>query len=206
MATDTTNTQENKELDYIKTFKDKNDHYGILTEDHLDILNDKQVFNLPLYESPASADKYGMYANGLVEYTLRVTGMMFRMNKNIDEKNSLSSRSIIKTGFLHAIGRTGMFIPNDSKWHIEKLGKYYKFADNNVTLKTSERTLFIIQKHLKGVDLEVDEYQAIINFDKTDEAYLQNHAEILTHLLRSAVSLTIAEMRKEHEVMMNVNK
>ena len=77
-------------------------------------------------------------------------------------------KSLWKVALLHNIGTIGsteedMFLPQDSEWHIEKLGLLYK---RNQSLKTTntERTLQFLSKY--GVELSEEEFFAILSVDK----------------------------------------
>ena len=71
---------------------------------------------------------------------------------------------MITVSLFHAIGKVGdlendLFVPEDSKWHQEKLGQFYKYNENLDKSTTPDRTLYLLQHF--GVTLTHDEYYAI---------------------------------------------
>jgi hypothetical protein len=82
--------------------------------------------------------------------------------------------------------------PNDSQWHIDKLGQIYKFNTDIPAMKVAERSLFLLQNW--GVRVTLNEHLAISLhdglYDDSNKFYLmsgmketrlRNHLPILIH-------------------------
>jgi hypothetical protein len=77
--------------------------------------------------------------------------------------------------------------PNDSKWHVDKLGQIYKFNTDIPAMKVPERSLFLLQEI--GCKLSQSEYIAIkIHdglYDDSNKFYFmssQKETRLRTHL------------------------
>ena len=139
-------------------------------EKFLKILSDENINNLieSLGEriimcpsSPRVSD-VGCYPGGLVEHSLDVAIAMKKINESLDL--GVSTKSILKIGLLHEIGKIGdenteLFINQDSDWHREKLGQNYKYNDDISKMTSSHRTLYLLQKF--NVSLSRDEWISI---------------------------------------------
>ena len=104
----------------------------------------------------------GCYPGGLVEKSLETTSKMKTIASALDIE--VETRSILKVGLLHEIGKVGtleedLFVEQDSSWHREKLGQFYKYNENLDKSTTPDRTLYLLQHF--GVTLTHDEYYAI---------------------------------------------
>jgi hypothetical protein len=118
--------------------------------------------------SPSNAQKdlFGCYNGGMIQNTLDILDAMRKLD--IVGGKLADQKSIYKVALLHNIGTVGsteedMFLPQDSEWHIEKLGHIYK---RNQALKNSsiERTFQFLFKY--GVELSMEEFNAILSVDK----------------------------------------
>jgi hypothetical protein len=106
----------------------------------------------------------GCRPGGLVEYLLETTMMMKKLNIESILGESLSDSKILKVGLLHEVGKVGdltsnLFVEQESDWHRDKLGEYYKYNEECRKMSTSHRTLFLLQHF--GVNLSADEWLAI---------------------------------------------
>ena len=104
----------------------------------------------------------GCYAGGLVENLLETTSKMRKLSAAFDL--NIETSSILKVGLLHEIGKVGtveedLFVEQDSSWHREKLGQFYKYNDEISKSTTPDRTLFLLQNF--GITLTLDEFYAI---------------------------------------------
>jgi len=104
----------------------------------------------------------GCYRGGLVEKSLQIASYMRKLNTVYDM--NISTASIIKTGLLHDIGRIGdleddLLIDQDSSWHREKLGQFFKYNEDVEKMSVSHRTLWLLQHF--GIALDRDEWVAI---------------------------------------------
>ena len=104
-----------------------------LSDNSLDSLIDFLGERLVMCPASFREDQYGAYPGGMIEYALKVSASMRILNKSMDLNLSVSS--ILKVGLLHDIGKVGSieedyFVNQDSDWHREKLGQFYKFNDS----------------------------------------------------------------------------
>ena len=104
----------------------------------------------------------GCYAGGLIENALETTSKMRKIASSFDL--DINTGSILKVGLLHEIGKVGtleddLFIEQDSSWHREKLGQFYKYNENVPKSTIPDRTLYLLQHF--GITLTNDEFYAI---------------------------------------------
>lgn len=104
----------------------------------------------------------GCYAGGLVENALETTSKMRKLAASFDL--DINTGSILKVGLLHEIGKVGtlendLFVEQDSSWHREKLGQFYKYNENVSKSTIPDRTLCLLQHF--GITLTNDEFYAI---------------------------------------------
>ena len=117
---------------------------------------------LVLAPSAPRSDQSGCFPGGLIDHTLRVTAKMRNLSKLYGK--DLDTASILKVGLLHDLGKAGdlesdLFINQDSDWHREKLGQFYKYNEDLEKMSVSHRTLYLLQHF--GVELSRDEWLAI---------------------------------------------
>ena len=149
---------------------------------------------------PASPrkDQYGAYPGGMVEHVLRVTATMRTLARALELGNDPPSpASILKVGLLHDLGKVGdlekdYFVDQDSSWHREKLGQFYKFNEDLNKMSVSHRTLYLLQYF--GVSLTNDEWLAIqlaqgSHFE--ENRFYVGHEPTLAMLLQQAKAMTI---------------
>ena len=152
---------------------------------------------------PASAKNWhhSAFAGGYIDHVLRVFdcanklyGVWEDMGGNI---NTYTKEEMHFAAIFHALGKMGQqqgeyYQPNDSKWHIDKLGQTYKFNTDIPAMKVSERSLFLLQEI--GCKLSQNEYIAIKLYDglhddsnkfyfisNQKETRLRTHLPILLH-------------------------
>ena len=118
--------------------------------------------------SPANAqkDEYGCFNGGMIQNTLEILQAMRKMD--IVAGKLADQKSLYKVALLHNLGTIGstekdMFLPQDSEWHIEKLGLLYK-RNQGFNTSNTERTIQFLFQH--GVHLTEEEYFAILSVDK----------------------------------------
>jgi len=104
----------------------------------------------------------GCEPGGLINYHLGVTDVMRKVSAAVGD--GCSTKSILKVGLLHEIGKVGdevnnLFLDQDSSWHREKLGQLYKYNEQVQKMPVAQRTLYLLQRC--GVNLTLDEWIAI---------------------------------------------
>ena len=150
-----------------------------------------------LVTCPASPrnDQYGCYPGGVIEHALEVTALMRTLAKAYSLKIPIAS--ILKVGLLHEVGKVGdleldYFVEQDSDWHRDKLGQYYKYNEELNKMSVSHRTLFLLQQF--GVKLTKDEWLAIqlaagSHFE--ENRFYVNHEPSLALILQQAKQAVI---------------
>ena len=171
-------------------FDKTNETYSILTKELLDYLGED------LYSSPASnmESMYNAFPGGLVDYILRVTKYGINLNDILPDNQKVDKSSIIKVCFLHQLGKVRLYKFCESEWHRKNQGKMYEFNEDLVSMRVSERSAYYTMKF--GVDLTEEEYQSIVNYDKTDDDKQSKwYGSTLSTILRMANELAIIECK-----------
>ena len=124
----------------------------------LDALGERNV----MCPATPRTEQYNCEPGGLVQHSLDTTIMMRTLNKSLGF--DLPVASILKVGLLHDIGKVGdlendYFVEQDSDWHREKLGQYYKYNEDLQKMSVSHRTLYTLQHF--GVSLTTEEWLSI---------------------------------------------
>ena len=177
--------QTNKDL-FQKTIK----AYELFTPELEEFLGED------LYMSPSSTTiaMYGAFPGGLVNHLLSVTKFANTINKGMLECHSIEQKDLVKTCFLHQIGKVKLFKFNESEWHRTNLGKMYEYDEEVVSMTVGERSVFYAMKN--GVDLTEEQTQAILNWDKgNDDKSSKYHTEPLGVILRAANDIAILEQK-----------
>jgi hypothetical protein len=182
--------QSNFELFYKLSQKDKDraDLYSFFIE----ALGDR------LAMCPYSGrEEYGWATpGGLIEYTLCVLNNIRRENDAY--KLNLSVDAMITVSLFHAIGKVGdlendLFVPEDSKWHQEKLGQFYKYNEKIGKMTVEHRSTWLLSQI--GAKLTREEYLAIMlssgSLNEESKFYL-NSQPILSIALNNAIRMTVA--------------
>ena len=107
----------------------------------------------------------GCEPGGMIKMSLKTAKQATRLMEAYDMPAEMK-KSVVKVALLHDIGKVGdlkydWLTPQDSSWHREKQGMYYKFfeADDIQRMSISHRTLYLLQHF--GVKLSQDEWLAI---------------------------------------------
>jgi len=119
---------------------------------------------------PASSRKefHAAYPGGLVEHSLRVLSNAMKLVKTYGWE--VSKESLIIGCLFHDIGKVGLanddgtvtdyYVPQDSEWHREKLGEFYKHNKDMQYMSTPQRSVNMCQAF--GLKLKTDEYLSIL--------------------------------------------
>ena len=170
---------------YISTATDKDN--GFMTPELQDLLG------LDLMKAPASTalHLHNAFEGGLVDHILRVMKFAYKINLAMLPKQQVSMKSLIKVVYLHQIGKVGLYVPQTNQWYIDKRGETYKFNDDISSMRIGERSVYYTLK--SGVKLTDDEYIAIINHDKVEDAMAEWHNSDVGEILKAARKLAIIE-------------
>ena len=164
--------------------------YGVLSDSLLEFLGDD------LFVAPASTslDMYGAYPGGLLEHIFVASKYAVKVNSILPEKLQQDVSSILKCTILSQIGKVFLFVPNESEWHRNKLGKMYEFNEKLISMKVGERSAYYCSKY--GVDLTEEEYQTILNSDKgDDDLQAKYHSTPLAQIVKQGFELAIFEQK-----------
>ena len=171
-----------------------------LSDDSLNKLLDDLGERLVMCPSSPREDQYGAYPGGLIEHSLKVCATMRTLNKSLEFE--LPVASILKVGLLHDLGKLGdlekdYFVNQDSDWHREKLGQFYKFNEDLNKMSVSHRTLYLLQHF--GITLTNDEWLAIqlapgSHFE--ENRFYVGHEPSLALLLQQAKAVTIHRSKR----------
>jgi 23S rRNA maturation-related 3'-5' exoribonuclease YhaM len=161
--------------------------YGFMTEDLQNTLGTAFI------GAPASTrtDLHNAYEGGLVLHLLTVTKYAVSLKAIVPNGEAISMESLIKVCCLHQIGKANLYVPNTSKWHNDR-GMMYEFNDGLVSMHVGERSAHMAMS--AGIELSEDEFQAIVNHDKSDDdKQAKYHSNTLAVILRQANELAIME-------------
>ena len=144
--------------------------------------------------APASSreDYHSCYPGGLLVHSLNVTKTLKRLAKVLCP-GKYPDDVLAFVGLFHDLGKAGdgvheYYVPNPSQWHREKLGKMYEVNKECMPGPTSERGLYILQKH--GIKLETEEYLAI---RLNDGAYAEENRPYLMQEPQLALLVHMAD-------------
>jgi hypothetical protein len=149
-----------------------------------------------LYSAPASnmESMYNSFPGGLIDYILSVTKYGINLNDILPESQRVDKKSLIKVCFLHQLGKVKLYKFCESEWHRKNQGKMYDFNEELVSMKVGERSAYYSLRY--GVELSDEEYQSILNYDKTDDDKQSKwYGSTLSTLLRLANELAIIECK-----------
>jgi hypothetical protein len=152
---------------------------------------------------PASSKNWyhSAFAGGYTDHVLRVYDCA---NKLYDiwvemggDTSTYTREEMHFAALFHDLGKMGQqegefYVPNDSQWHVEKLGQTYKFNTDIPSMKVPERTLFLLQEigckvtqnefiTIKIHDGLYDESNKFYLMSGQKETRLRNHLPLLMH-------------------------
>ena len=171
-----------------QTFLEKNELYGILTDELLKYLGED------LFTAPASTMEslYNAFPGGLIDHILKTTKYAIGINRLLPQGMEVEAQSIVKVCFLHQIGKTNLYKWCESEWHRKNQGKMYEFNEELISMRIGERSVYYAMKY--GVTLTEEEYQSIVNYDKSDDDKQSKwYGSTLSIILRQANELAIIE-------------
>ena len=182
-----------------------------VTEIKTNISKDRTDILIPFLEKykermmmmPASSKNWhhSAFAGGYVDHVLRVYDCANELYKTWNKMGGdISTYTVEEMHFValfHDLGKMGQqegeyYQPNDSQWHVDKLGQIYKFNTDIPAMKIPERSLFLLQEI--GCKVTQNEYIGIkIHdglYDESNKFYfmsgmketkLRSHLPLLMH-------------------------
>ena len=176
-----------------QTFLEKNELYSILTDELVKYLGED------LFTAPASTMKslHNAFPGGLVDHILKTTKYAIGINRLLPQGIEVDAQSIVKVCFLHQIGKTYLYKWCESEWHRNNQGKMYDFNEELTSMKVGERSVYYAMKY--GVTLTEEEYQSIVNYDKSDDDKQSKwYGSTLSTILKQANELAIIEEKNNN--------
>lgn len=130
------------------------------------------------FTAPASSreEYHGCYPGGLCQHSLNVVANLRSLSAALCP-GQFDGPTLIFVGLFHDFGKVGdgveeYYVPNPSDWHRNK-GMLYEINKKCIYMPTSERGLYVLQKHC--IELNHEEYLAIrLNdgqYDETNKSY-----------------------------------
>ena len=106
---------------------------------------------------PASSKNWhhSAFAGGYCDHVLRVldcaNALYTVWNNKGGDMDTYTIEEMRFAALFHDLGKMGQqegeyYQPNDSQWHVDKLGQIYKFNTDIPAMKVPERSLFILQE------------------------------------------------------------
>lgn len=169
-------------------FKKTNLKYGVFNNELEEFLGEA------FYYAPATStiDMYGAYPGGLLHHLIRSCNYAIKTNELLPEKLRVNPNEIVRSLFLSQIGKVFMFELNKNEWEIKNRGMIYTFVEDDLKMKTGEKTLFYLMKY--NVDLTQNEYHAIVSLDKMEDDKINKMTpSTLTQILKIGFNLAIME-------------
>ena len=99
----------------VKKFEEVNGKYEFFTKGLLDFLGQDYFL------APASPmrDMNNAFPGGLLDHTIKVAKYAVYLNNSLPESMREPLESVLKVSFLSEIGKTFLFKPCTSEWHIK---------------------------------------------------------------------------------------
>jgi hypothetical protein len=139
--------------------------------------------------APASgtAHFHNCFIGGYVEHVLHITKIsrrLFEMFKEFGAHIDYTEEEVIFAALHHDLGKVGdlendYYVPNDSKWHIENQGKYYKRGKDLNFMTVTDRAIYLLNHF--GVTMSENEYLALRltdgMYEEANKTYLMQYLE-----------------------------
>jgi hypothetical protein len=166
-----------------------NDHAGI------DRLEAELGERLALSPRDTHPEKGG-YPGGLINFALTTAkyGGLF--------KTVVDAKKLARVALLHELGKLGeleegqeLFVPEESDWHREKLGRHYKYNENCPKMSVAHRSMFYISRYCLSVD--ADEWVALATsagFQYDENRFYANENLPLAQALHTARTFAFTEL------------
>jgi hypothetical protein len=137
--------------------------------------------------SPASGNKgfHNAYDGGYIDHIFNVCKNAMKVKElfvSAGGKIDFTDDELIFAALHHDLGKLGIkgelhYVANDSKWHIENRGEYYKRNENITFMSITDRTFFTLNHY--GITYNEKEYFGIKltdgMFDEDNEKYYRTY-------------------------------
>tara|TARA_R110000803_G_scaffold178951_1_gene241399 strand:- start:1732 stop:2550 length:819 start_codon:yes stop_codon:yes gene_type:complete len=149
---------------------------------------------------PASSKDWfhSAFPGGYIDHVIRVVNNALKLYSVWEDAggdmSTYTEEELVFAALFHDLGKMGLpgdnqhfYEPNDSQWHIDKLGMTYKCNTEIPAMKVPERSLFILQQ--LGVKTSVNEFLGIKLhdglYDDSNKFYLMSgmkETRLRTHM------------------------
>ena len=167
--------------------------YNVCNDDFLLFLDSTDFYYAPLMPMKSGVN---VFSGGLVEYIIKVSRYILKINKTLPEQFRVNEESLIKVAIVHNLGRINLFIPNKNNWSVINQGRVYEYNNTLTAFTIPERSLYYIQGFIKLSDAEL---QAIFNYEKENDKQAEYYSNIITDILKSTIKLTLYILKEEED-------
>ena len=134
-----------------------------------------------------TAHFHNCFIGGYVEHVLHITKIarkLFVDYKELGAHIDYTEEEVIFAALHHDLGKVGdlendYYVPNDSKWHIENQGKYYKRGKNLNFMTVTDRAIYLLNHF--GVTMSENEYLALRltdgMYEEANKTYLMQYLD-----------------------------
>jgi hypothetical protein len=153
----------------------------------------ERLFLAPRDTHPASGGSPG----GLIAFAVNVAKYCKAFEARVDAKK------LVRVALLHELGKLGgplegqdLFVPEESDWHREKLGRHFKYNESCPKMSSAHRTLFYVARF--GFKLEEDEWIALATsagFQYDENRFYANEVLPLAQALHTARTFALDELK-----------
>jgi len=168
-------------------FQTTNTKFGIFSPELNEFLGE-DFFIAPF---STSTDMPGAYPGGILKICFSASSYAFKINDMLPKVLKQDVSKILKSIFLSQIGKVFLYSFNDNEWQKKNTGKIYKFNDDMISLRYTDRSIYYATNY--GVKIEEDIFQSIVSLDKTDDLMVIYHSEPLTYIVKMGFELAIME-------------
>ncbi len=134
----------------------------------------------------------GGYPGALVGFSLQVAQKAKEYSSSAE-----TVKSAVRVALIHELGKVGdlseeLYISQESDWHREKLGQYYKYSESCSRMNIAHRTLFLLQHF--GITLSREEWLAVATsqgLHLSENSFYGSTASDLIALLQFARSVVL---------------
>ena len=116
----------------------------------------------------ASVDHHhNTFPGGYVDHVNRVVEASLVLDKvweRFGQKKTYTIEELVFSAINHDLGKMGtneepFYLPNDSSWHVEKQGAYFKINTNMTNMRVADRSLYYLQQ--ANIPVTENEFLAI---------------------------------------------
>ena len=150
----------NQKLVFKLIDKNFSEQRKVLVKEMLEGQVGTEYFSCP---GSSKLEYHDCFVGGLCYHSLNVFKNLRKLADTMTP-GKFSIETLLFSALFHDLGKVGdgvepYYLPEESQWHREKLGKMYNINKKCVMMPTSERGLYILQQH--GIQMSSDEYLAI---------------------------------------------